>query len=190
VLTVLVILGANQAFALYQRSQIDQKQRARQALEETAMGGLRADVEDLTPGPDRSFQLTLYLWNVTGDQPLYVLAPSVRAYVQVGTVWQEVPLRSADGQEGQVLRVTGKQRYRYVFEPAVRHFEELLPGYMHLRFTNAMLVSQRSEPADDLVERVDNYYVYLKPHGADDAAILRKMKFPGKPPVWIPMPPH
>ena len=61
---------------------------------------------------------------------------------------------------------------------------------MHLRFTNAMLVSQRSEPADDLAERVDNYYVYLKPHHADDAAILRKMKFPGKPPVWIPMPPH
>jgi hypothetical protein len=40
------------------------------------------------------------------------------------------------------------------------------------------------------VERVDNYYVYLKPHDANDAAILRKMKFPGKPPVWIPMPPH
>jgi hypothetical protein len=43
-------------------------------------------------------------------------------------------------------------------------------------------VSKQSEPTEDLVERVDNYYVYLKPHDADDAAILRKMKLPGKPP--------
>ena len=31
---------------------------------------------------------------------------------------------------------------------------------------------------------------YLKPRSADDAAILAKTKFPGKPPLWIPMPPH
>jgi hypothetical protein len=30
----------------------------------------------------------------------------------------------------------------------------------------------------------------LKPHGADDGAILRKTRFPGKLPLWIPMPPH
>ena len=118
------------------------------------------------------------------------MAPTVRAYVQVGSVWQEVPLRPADGQEGQVLQITGRHKYHYVLTPAVKQFEELLPGYMHVRFTNALLVSKQSEPAEGLVERLDNYYVYLKPHDADDAAILRKMKFPGKPPVWIPMPPH
>ena len=66
----------------------------------------------------------------------------------------------------------------------------MLPGYMHVRFTNALLVSQQGEPTEDLVERVDNYYVYLKPPGANDEAILRQLRFPGKPPVWIPMPPH
>lgn len=189
-LTALMIVGVNQAVALYQHQRIDQTQQARQALEETALSRLRADIEDVTPGPDRSFRLTLYLWNVTGDSPIYVLTPSVRAYVQVGPLWQEVPLRSTDGLDGRVIEVTGKQKYTYVFDPDVKKFEELLSGYMHVRFTNAMLVSQRSEPEDDLVERTDNYYVYLKPSGADDAAILRKMKFPGKPPLWIPMPPH
>jgi ABC-type lipoprotein export system ATPase subunit len=188
--SVLMVLGLNQGTAMVQRHRIDQKQQARRALEETAMSRLRADVEDVTAGPANSFQLTLYLWNVAGDPPIYVMAPSVRAYVQVGPMWQEVPLHSADGHDGQVLKVAGKQAYRYLFEPDVKTFEQLLPGYMHVRFSNTMLVSQRSDPGDDLVERADNYYVYLKPRDADDAAILRKMKFPGKPPLWIPMPPH
>jgi putative ABC transport system ATP-binding protein/macrolide transport system ATP-binding/permease protein/lipoprotein-releasing system ATP-binding protein len=190
VLTALLLLGVNQALSLHQRGQIDEQQRARLELEELAMSGLRADIDDLAQGTGGTYQLTLYLWNVSGGKPLYVMAPSVRAYVQVGSVWQEVPLRPADGREGRVLRVSGRQKHRYVLRPAVRRFEELLPGYMHVRFTNALLVSLEPEPAGGLVERVDNYYVYLKPHGADDAAILRKMKFPGKPPVWIPMPPH
>jgi hypothetical protein len=61
---------------------------------------------------------------------------------------------------------------------------------MHVRFSNVMLVSRSAEPEGDLIERTDDYYVYLKPHDADDVAILRKTRFPGKPPLWIPMPPH
>jgi hypothetical protein len=53
-----------------------------------------------------------------------------------------------------------------------------------------MLVSRSAQPKGDLIERQDDYYVFLKPHDADDAAILRKTTFPGRPPVWIPMPPH
>jgi putative ABC transport system ATP-binding protein/macrolide transport system ATP-binding/permease protein/lipoprotein-releasing system ATP-binding protein len=191
VLTALLILGANHGLAFYQKGLIDEKQRTRRAAEQAALT-LRADIDDLTQGPDQTYELTLYLWNVSGDRPTYVMAPSVRAFVQVGMQWQEVPLRPADERDGQVLRVTGKQKYRYVFRPNTGRFDELLPGYMHVRVTNAMLVSRSSQPsdADELVERADNYYVYLKPHNADDAVILRKLKFPGKPPVWIPMPPH
>ena len=31
---------------------------------------------------------------------------------------------------------------------------------------------------------------YLKPHGADDETIRKRMKYAGMPPVYIPMPPH
>jgi hypothetical protein len=61
---------------------------------------------------------------------------------------------------------------------------------MHIRFESLSLVSQRSDPDDDIVERLDRYYVYLKPHGADNDAIRRRMKYQGEPPVYIPMPPH
>lgn len=131
---------------------------------------------------------------ILGDLELknrIVMAPEVRAFVQVGLQWQEIPLRSEDNQDGRVARVTAeKRRFRLRFTPDVKAFEEILPGYMHVRFSNVMLVSRSAQPRGDLIERRDDYYVYLKPPGADDAAILSKINFPGAPPLWIPMPPH
>jgi hypothetical protein len=66
----------------------------------------------------------------------------------------------------------------------------IMLGYMHIRFDNNMLISLRSEPEDDIIERNDPSYVYLKPYGADDEAIRQQWKFSGPPPVYIPMPPH
>ncbi len=190
-LTIVMLgLAGNVGASLYQRRQFEKRQLAREALETAAMSGLRADVEDIAVGAGKTFELSLYLWNVTGGDELYVMAPEVRAYVQVGSSWQEVPLRAADGASQQVLKIAGRQTFRYVFEPELERFEESIPGYMHVRFANAMLVSQRAEPKDDLIDRTDNYYVYLKPHGADEERILKASRFPGKPPVWIPMPPH
>jgi hypothetical protein len=45
-------------------------------------------------------------------------------------------------------------------------------------------------PKGDVFERKDNFYVYLKPFDVADEVVLKRMKFSGKPPVWIPMPPH
>jgi putative ABC transport system ATP-binding protein/macrolide transport system ATP-binding/permease protein/lipoprotein-releasing system ATP-binding protein len=188
---VLAVLIANYGTALYQQSRVAEKRVAKQQLQEVALYLMRADIDDLVAEPDRCYLLTLYVQSLEPEKDLFVMAPEVRAFVQVGLQWQEVPLRSADNQQGQVVRVTAeKHPFRFRFTPDVKAFEEILPGYMHVRFSNVMLVSRSAEPEGDLIERTDDYYVYLKPHDADDVAILRKTRFPGKPPLWIPMPPH
>lgn len=185
------LLAADYGIALYQRDVLEQKQKARARLERVALFNLRADVADLAYGPNGTYRLTVYLDNPFPEQPLYVMVPSVQAYVQVGTLWKEVPTRLVAGQEGRVLKLAERRTFEYLFQPDIKEFQELIPGYMHGRFSNVMLVSQRSQPREDLVERTDNYYVYLKPHGADDKEILRKNPFPGgRAPLWIPMPPH
>lgn len=185
-----IVWCLNWAVADYERSEIQAKAQRRMALEELAMQGLRADVKSVEFGKGKTYVVTLYLRNTKGDEPLYVMSPMVRGFVQVGTSWLEVPMKSLESGSAQVLKVTGTQLLKYEMEPDVPDFTQLLPYYMHVRLTNDMLISPRSQPKDDLVERNDSYYVYLKPHDADDNAILGKMKFPGRPPVWIPMPPH
>jgi putative ABC transport system ATP-binding protein/macrolide transport system ATP-binding/permease protein/lipoprotein-releasing system ATP-binding protein len=118
------------------------------------------------------------------------MAPEMRAYVQVASLWQEVPMTPADDGATGVAKIEGKQTYRYRFDARVRDFAQLLPNYMHVRFSGSMLVSPSNAPNGDVFERKDNYYVYLKPFDVADDVVLKRMRFSGKPPVWIPMPPH
>jgi putative ABC transport system ATP-binding protein/macrolide transport system ATP-binding/permease protein/lipoprotein-releasing system ATP-binding protein len=185
-----VALALNQGVALYQRHLLYQRRQARAALEDAALLWLRADIQDVGYKGGASYTLTLSLENRSAASAVFVLSPTVRAYVQVGLTWQEIPTRSIDGQEGRVARLEGRRTYHYAFEPNTKEYTEQLTGYMHVRLTDSTLVSRSSVPGDDLVERVDDYYIHLKPPGANDDAILRKVKFPGKPPLWIPMPPH
>ena len=154
-----------------------------------ALNRLRGDIESVIDLGDGRYELTTYLQNV-GGEPIYVMSPDMRAYVQVGTAWQEVPARPLEGSASGVMKIEAKQTYRYVFDARLRDFAQLLPNYMHVRFSGAMLVSARSMPQGDVFERKDNYYVYLKPFDVADETVLKRMRFSGRPPVWIPMPPH
>jgi hypothetical protein len=128
--------------------------------------------------------------NINPTAPLYVMLNPVRVFEQSGLLWKEVPSRAPEGQSWSVVKLTDRYTYQAIFEPNVSGWTELMPGYMHVRIENDMLISRRSEPAEDIVERKNPYYVYLKPHGADDEAIRRRSKYSGQPPVYIPMPPH
>ncbi|HYZ45154.1 MAG TPA: ABC transporter ATP-binding protein [Xanthobacteraceae bacterium] len=159
------------------------------ALQHLALNSLRGDVQSVTDLGDGRYELTTYLQNV-GGEPIYVMTPEMRAYVQVASLWQEVPMTPGNEGAAGVTKIEGKQTYRYRFDARVRDFAQLLPNYMHVRFSGSMLVSPSSAPNGDVFERKDNYYVYLKPFDVADDVVLKRMRFSGKPPVWIPMPPH
>ena len=99
-------------------------------------------------------------------------------------------MRAMEAGTNGVTKIDGKQTYGYVFDARLKDFTQLLPNYMHVRFSGVMLVSPSSTPKDDVFERKDNYYIYLKPSDVTDEAVLQRMRFAGRPPVWIPMPPH
>src|SRR5262249_61541020 len=140
-------------------------------------------------GPGGSYCLVLALQNLDPDTPLFVTAPALRAFVQVDRDWVEVPARSSEEDSEGVLSLSGKRVFRFSFKPEVARYTELLPCYMHVRFSNAMLISRDRNGVGGLFERTDDYYVHLKPHGADDAVICRKNQCVSAP-LWIPMPPH
>ena len=175
--------------AKYQEMQLRERGARVAKLAEMALSSLQGEVQSVSDLGDGRYELAVYLWNVS-DEPIYIMSPDMHAYVQVGKVWQEVPLASTEDNLGGVLKIEGKHTYRYVFDARVRDFTQLLPSYMHVRFSDTMLVSASGEPKDSVFERKDNYYVYLKPFDVADEAILKRTKFTGKPPVWIPMPPH
>jgi putative ABC transport system ATP-binding protein/macrolide transport system ATP-binding/permease protein/lipoprotein-releasing system ATP-binding protein len=160
------------------------------ALRHLALNSLRGEVQSVTDLGDGRYELTTYLQNVGDGAPVYVMTSDMRAYVQVKTAWQELPMQPVDQSVDRVVSITSTQTYRYLFDARVSDFAQLLPNYMHIRFAETMLVSPSSLPKGDIFERKDNYYVYLKPSALVDDVAARGMRFSGKPPVWIPMPAH
>ena len=175
----------------YQQRQLAQARLAELRLQKAAFTDLFVELKSIAYEPDgKSYRLTLTLQNLDPEQPIYVMLSPIRVFEQSGLVWHEVPARAPASQSTMVVKLTDRYSFQTIFEPNLKDWTELIPGYMHIRFDNNLLISQRSEPETDIVERDDASYVYLKPHGADDEAIRRRMNSTGTPPVYIPMPPH
>jgi ABC-type lipoprotein export system ATPase subunit len=183
------ILAVDVGVEKYQAMRLRERAARIATLQHLALNRLRGDVQSVTDLGEGRYELTTYLQNV-GGEPIYVMAPDMRAYVQVASLWQELPMTRTDDSASGVIKIEGKQTYRYRFDARVRDFAQLLPNYMHVRFSGSMLVSPSSTPKGDVFERKDNYYVYLKPFDIADDVVLKRLRFSGKPPVWIPMPPH
>ena len=192
---VAVLIAA--AFALdfavsrYQQHRLDQKRLAELRLQHAAYEGMYVELVNVAYEPDeKSYRLTMKVTNAEPGRALYVMQTPVRVFEQAGLAWREVPSRDPNGQAARVVRLADSQTFESIFEPNLAEWTELIPGYMHIRFEIDSLVSERSDPDDDIIDRTDRYYVYLKPHGADDNAIRRRMNTRGDPPVYMPMPPH
>jgi hypothetical protein len=170
---------------------IDRKERAALELRNAAFSGLYLELLRVAYEPDgKSYRATVTMQNQNPTAPLYVMLDPMRVFVQTGMTWQEVPSNSASKSIPRLIKLDGAKEYSIVFQADLKDWAELLPGYMHMRIQSDMLISQNSEPEDDIVARNNRFYVYLKPQGSDDSAIKRRGNFPGAPPIFIPMPPH
>ena len=186
---VMVAFALDFAVGKYQQYRLGQKRLAEVRLRHAAFEGMFAEVVNVAYEGDRkSYRLTMRFTNA--GRPLYVMQSPVRVFEQSGLSWVEIPSRDARGEAVRVVKLAGSDTFETIFEPNLKEWTELLPGYMHIRFQADSLVSERADPDDDIIDRTDRYYVYLKPHGADDDAIRARMKIRGNPPIYIPMPPH
>lgn len=188
-LGVCTVAAADWGAAVYRQHMHDRRLQSRRDLEEAALQQLRADIDRVTMDADGSYSLDIYLQVLNASAPVFVTAPAIRVFIQVDRDWVEVQSHSMDEQTDGVLGVSGKHVFRFNFTPKASQYTELLPGYMHIRFSNAMLISRDRNGIAGLFDRVDDYYIFLKPHDVDDAEICRKNKWVSAP-LWIGMPPH
>ncbi|WP_421996992.1 hypothetical protein [Reyranella sp.] len=188
---VLMAFAVDGAIGIWQERSLAAQREARLLMEHEALTSMFVELKRIVPEPDgRSFLMTLFMQNVDPAVPLYVMLNAVGVYVQVGMGWQQVPSTPLGAGGTGVVKLVDSHTYEVRFTPDVTGWAELIPGYMHVRLQADMLVSRKAEPGTAIAERRTPYYVYLKPHGADDAEIKRRSKMSGTPPVFIPMPPH
>lgn len=191
VAVLLMALAADAGVGWYQARSLQAGRQARLQLESSILTALYVELRRIAHEPDgKSYRMTVLMQNNNPAVPLFVMLNPAAVYVQTGMSWQQVPSRPVDEVSPGVVKVIDEFSYDVLFTPDVANWTELIPGYMHVRIQNDMLVSQRAQPGDDVVERRTPFYVYLKPHGANDDDIRKRSQMSGTPPIFIPMPPH
>lgn len=202
--SIAVVLGIIAALLLVdffigrkQDSVIREKEAKKQALERLAFYMVLPDIQnawDISGAPE-NYQAVLKIDNLA-DEPVYTTYPEVRAYVQSGTSWTEVPVYDKDkGEREQIIKL---EKGRHLYNKIVTIRRDLnytyyqMYGYMHMRFHISLFVVPQSVfKEEEVIERASDVYVYLKPFYITDKEILKQVTFvDNKVPIMIPMPPH
>lgn len=184
-ITVDYLIGYKQERFLEERATMKKK------LQQLAWYTLRSEIKDILYSGDK-YKIILKYENPFPETDLYIMIPTIRCFVQVGTLWKEVPVHDIKSDiEAGVIKLGEPLIIEKLLEVPFRNFEELLPGYMHVRINSVTYVASEAISKEEIAEKNEDFYIYLKPYYADDREIAKKYKFTsGIIPVWIPMPPH
>jgi hypothetical protein len=180
-----------------QDSLIRERDAKRQRLERLAFYMVLPDIQDAWDihGSPGEYEAVLKIDNLA-DEPVYATYPEVRAYVQSGTYWSELPVHEKEKKEHEQIMKLEKGQHLYhkivTIDRGIKYTYYQMYGYMHVRFHISMFVVPQSVfKEEEVIERVNDVYIYLKPFFVTDQDILRQVVFAdNKVPVMIPMPPH
>src|SRR5262249_58333508 len=100
------ILLADLGVDTYQSMRLRERAARYAALRHVALNRLRGDVQSVTDLGDGRYELTTYLQNI-GGEPIYVMTPQMRAYVQGASLWPEGPMTAAEGDAAGVTTIIG-----------------------------------------------------------------------------------
>jgi len=194
---IVVLLLADIVAGRWQESIIRGKEAAIKRLEVQAFRMLSVDVRDITEtaGITRTgrYELLIRVDNI-GEEPAYLTHPSVKAYIQTGTIsWTEVPVAEKAGEkQEQVYKIAEDHllfRKILTVSRCLHYNKYLIPKYMHVRFYITMDVLPESGFKEgEVVERKSDIYSYLKPYWISRREIAKAIDFGDtKIPVYMPI---
>jgi hypothetical protein len=180
-----------------QESIIKEREAKKQRLEKLAFYMIFPDIQDAWDihGAQEKYEVVLKIDNLA-DEPVYATHPEVTAYVQTGTFWTEVSIHDKEKEKHeQIIKLEkGQHIYKKIvtIKRDIKYTFYQMYGYMHVRFHISMFVVPQSVfKEEEVIERVNDVYMYLKPYFISDKEILKQAAFPNnKVPTMIPMPPH
>ncbi len=184
---LVLFAGADYLIGVHEEYLLSEKRRERERVDRLVSYGLRMGIEEITFDREGRYRVALRLQNA-GDEALFVMLPTLRLFLQWGTGWEEIPVAELGGDEGTVVRLVSDRVVERQAKVPRRDFAYLLPGYFHAKISAGALVAFRAEPKDDVGERVEELFLFLRSWMATDREILKEHTFVGgRIPTYIPL---
>jgi len=184
VLFTLLFAAADWGVGRWQQELVKARKDYRARLDRLAFHAVRTGIEDIRHQDDQRYRVRFIVQNAF-DEPIFVMMPAVEAFIQIGPQWSGVPMdeRPDSAMEGSVVRLTGEKTTDRYMTIESTDYTESLPGYIHVKMTLEMIVSPEQNPQEEVGERKEDLYVYLKDYrwAADKARHGGRPAFAEKP---------
>lgn len=189
---LLFLFGVDYYVGYRQNQFLSEKAAQKKKIEQLAWYSLRGEVKEVSYA-GHLYRIALKFENAFPEEEMYIMLPQVRCLVQVGTLWKEVPVHDPDTKNPDtgVIKLEGVKIIEKLIEVPFKNYEQVLPGYIHVRLNTVSYVSSNAVSKDDIVEKNEDFYIYLRPYDANLVEMSKKYTFTNNEiPIFIPMPPH
>lgn len=164
----LIILGlflVDFAVGYKQNRILEERKAHKKMVERLAYYLERTWVEEIAySGNGDEYSMKLRFENVRPDEEMWIMVFYVKAFVQVGTLWKEISVNDMRMKRGDysVEKLTGDPYYMTVkFYMPYKNFQELMPGYMHIKVNPISYISAEALAKEDLIEKSEDIFIYL-----------------------------
>jgi len=159
----LLFAAADWGVGRWQQGLIQARKDYRARLDRLAFHAVRTGIEDIRHQRDGTYRVRFIIQNAF-DEPLYVMMPTVEAFIQVGSQWIGIPVAEPPEArvEGNVVRLVGERTADRILTIERADYTESIAGYIHLKMTLESIVSPEQNPQEEVGERKEDLILYLK----------------------------
>ncbi|MBZ0155071.1 MAG: hypothetical protein K8I29_02515 [Alphaproteobacteria bacterium] len=152
-------------FVGYRQDKILEERKAqKKRVERLAWYLERTNIEDIFyTGEGGRYTMKLKYENVRPDEEMWIMVFSIKAFVQVGTLWRELSVNDMRMKRGDysVERLKDPLTMTVTFDMPFTDYQELMPGYMHMKINNLSYISAEAVAKEDIIEKNEDVFIYV-----------------------------
>jgi hypothetical protein len=124
----------------------------------------RTAVEEITyTGKGNFYKMRLRYENVRPDEEMWIMIHTIKVFIQVGTLWRELSVNDMRMKRGDynVERLKDPITMNVIFDLSSKNFQELMPGYFHMKIGSLSYISAEAVAKEDIIEKYEDVFLYL-----------------------------
>jgi hypothetical protein len=161
---ILALLFIDLGVGYRQNRIIEERTALKKKIERLAYYLERTRIEDIFyPGKGDWYTMRLTYENVRPEEEMWIMIPTIKVFVQIGTLWKELSVNDMRMKRGDysVERLNEPHVMTVKFSMPYKNYMELMDGYMHVKVKSFSIISAESLIREDVIEKDEDIFIYV-----------------------------
>ncbi len=161
---LLALVSLDYAVGYKQNKLLEEKRALKKRLERLAYYMERTDIREISySGKGKEYRMKLSYENIHPEDEMWIMVPSIKVFVQVGTLWRELSVNDMRMKMGDYSaeKLDRPRTMTVKFTMPYKNYEELMRGYMHMKVNSFSYISAEAIAKEDIMEKSEDIFIYV-----------------------------